>query len=67
MNKKFCKQCVKEGKKSTIYIPQYGISTLMSISPAYYDEDGNYHFIEDPNITTYNYSCSNGHSWVETI
>lgn len=55
-----CPQCVKEGLKSIVYV---GASsrTLMCIQE-WYDEYGNYHYY-DPNTTTTNYTCSNGHSW----
>jgi hypothetical protein len=61
-----CQKCIKEGKKSTILMPMYGTTTLMAYSPGYYDEDGNYQPSVNPNTTTYQYSCSNGHSWVDT-
>jgi hypothetical protein len=67
MEKKFCEQCQREGKTSTIYVPQTGYTTLMAPAPAYYDEQGVYHQPKDPNYTTYEYSCSNGHTWKETV
>jgi hypothetical protein len=57
-----CPECVKEGRKSTVY-PGSGMTTAMACSP-YYDEEGVYHF-HDRNYTTQNYSCSNGHRWDE--
>lgn len=57
-----CLQCVKEGKKSKVYIG--GSSTTLLGVSRYYDEDGNYH-VYDPNIITTNYLCSNGHFWSE--
>jgi len=57
-----CPQCQQEGKKSIITIG-FSTTTLMS-THAYYDEDGKYHF-HNPNITTTEYSCSNGHEWTE--
>lgn len=62
-NRKFCPECIKEGKKSSINIgPRF--STSMNIIE-YYDENGYYHF-ENPNIITTHFSCSNGHNWTET-
>ena len=58
-----CPQCKKLGKKSRVYC---GISTVTCIGfIPYYDEDGHYHH-NDPNKTTTEYACSNGHHWVET-
>lgn len=58
-----CPECVEQGLKSRMYVG-YSTRTLMSAHP-FYDEDGNYHH-GDPNKTTTNYSCSNGHQWVES-
>jgi hypothetical protein len=57
-----CSECKKVGKKSKVYSGASS-STLMHCQP-FYDEDGKYHN-HDMNITTTNYSCSNGHSWQE--
>lgn len=59
-----CKECIKEGKKSTVY-PVVSTTTLMA-GYGYYDEYGNYHY-SDPNTTTTEYKCSNGYEWVKTI
>ena len=67
MEKKFCEQCQREGKTSTIYAPQCGRTTLMGIMPAYYDEKGDYHESVNPNYTTFEWSCSNGHKWNEVV
>lgn len=64
MEKPKCEQCEKEGRKYTVPMPMYGTTTLLAYEPGYWDEEGNYHSNKDPNITTYNYTCSNGHSWV---
>ena len=53
-----CGQCEREGKKSKVYVG-LPTGTLMGWV-SYYDEDGNY-VNEDPNVTTTDYSCSNGH------
>jgi len=58
-----CKQCITEGKKSTINVPQYGTTTLMMPAPNYYDEDGVLIKGHNPNTTTTEWSCSNGHNW----
>ncbi len=57
-----CPECKKEGLKSTVY-PGVGMTTAMYFSP-FYDEEGNYHD-HDANTTTTDYSCSNGHKWIE--
>jgi len=59
-----CPECVKLGAKSLVY-PGICSSTLM-YCPPYYDEEGNLH-IHDGNITTCQYSCSNGHKWSEVV
>ncbi len=56
-----CPECIKNGEKSCVYIGMR-TSTTMSTS-CYYDEDGKL-AINDPNITTTSYSCSNGHNWM---
>lgn len=55
-----CPECVSEDKRSTIQIGT-SVSTAMHRTP-YFDEDGEYHN-HDPNYTTTEYSCSNGHKW----
>ena len=57
-----CPTCVEEGQRSRVY-PGPSMTTLMGVS-RYYDEDGEL-VVDDPNITTTEYSCSNGHHWVE--
>lgn len=61
-NKVRCPVCVREGKRSKVY-PGWTLVTAMGITD-YYDEDGN-HIYEDPNISTTEYGCSNGHGWSE--
>jgi hypothetical protein len=53
-----CPICEKEGKKSKVF--ERGCHSTLMASYAYYDEDGNYHY-HDPNVTTCEYGCSNGH------
>lgn len=62
---KRCPQCVAEGKRSRVY-PGSSHTTLIAPLGGYYDEDGIWQSAPDPNVTTTNYSCSNGHHWVET-
>ncbi len=56
-----CPQCVEQGIKSRV-MPGSGEVTLAYYSP-FYDEEGTYHN-HDANVTTTQYTCSNGHSWV---
>lgn len=63
---KTCPVCAEKGMKSTVQEPMYGVRTLMCPSPGYWDENGNHHYGHDPNYTTYEYECSNGHAWKET-
>ena len=62
MIKPICEECEKDGKKYSVTEPLYRTSTLMGITPAYWDEEGIYHLSVNPNTTTYTYYCSNGHS-----
>jgi hypothetical protein len=57
-----CSECQKEGKKSRV-TGGAGATTCMYFAP-YWDEEGRQHD-HDGNITTYSYSCSNGHVWTE--
>lgn len=62
-----CKECMKEGKKSTIELGAC-TSTCMAWGMGSYDEDGKYHQGgDDPNSTFQEYSCSNGHYWEEKL
>jgi hypothetical protein len=58
-----CKECIDEGKKSNVY-PGMSTRTAMHCPP-YYDNHGKYHH-HDSNITKTEYSCSNGHSWIDS-
>ena len=64
--KPICKQCEKQGQKYSVTDSTYGVTTCAGITPGYWDEEGKYHKPVDPNTTTYEYSCSNGHRWTET-
>jgi hypothetical protein len=57
-----CEECKKAGIESTIR-PEMTFSTLIGSSP-YWDHKGVYHS-HDLNISTTEYSCSNGHTWCE--
>lgn len=60
-----CYYCMDEGKKSTL--TELGcMSTLMGGGQQYWDEDGKPHR-HDPNTTTTNYRCSEGHQYKEKI
>lgn len=55
-----CEKCIEQGLKSTIIIFP-GSTTLMWSTP-YYDEKGRLHD-HNPNWSTTDYRCSNGHEW----
>jgi hypothetical protein len=57
-----CPECVQNNQKSRVAVGG-STRTLLGFTP-FYDEDGNYHN-HDPNTTSTQYSCSNGHTWVE--
>lgn len=58
-----CPACIEKELKSRVYVGM-STSTLMYCTP-YYDEDGEYHS-HDSNTHATNYSCSNGHDWIES-
>ena len=66
MAKPICAECEKDGKQYQVFAPMGGMTTCMAYTPGYWDESGKYVENKDPNITTYTYECSNGHSWSET-
>lgn len=53
-----CPVCLGEGKRSTVIAGM--VSTTLAYSSTVYDEDGKPRFV-NPNTTTSNYDCSNGH------
>ena len=61
-----CPECQKENKKSTVRLGMC-TTTLMYADPGYYDEDGNWVDIPNPNTTFQEYTCSNGHTWTESF
>jgi hypothetical protein len=56
-----CEQCQKEELKSRIDLLPMGVRTAMGWQD-FYDEDGKFH-CHDPNVTTFNHKCSNGHEF----
>jgi hypothetical protein len=63
VKKVFCPKCLENSQSSIVRV---GMSarTLMYVNK-YYDENGKYHY-DDPNITTTDYYCSQGHEWSVT-
>lgn len=59
-----CPECVKNNQKSIMSVGT-SMTTLMYSAP-FYDEEGRYHS-HNPNTTTTEYSCSNGHRWRESV
>lgn len=57
-----CPYCVEEGKVSRVRIPSSCVTTCMA-DEQFYDESGTYHR-HDPNTSTSELSCSQGHRWV---
>ena len=57
-----CEQCKEEGKKSKVYVGLTKKTTITWIP--YYDEEGRY-VNADPNVTTTEYACTNGHDFQE--
>lgn len=57
-----CPECIKEGKRSIV--TEDGCFSTGMYSPPTWDEEGN-RIDVNINITTINYSCSNGHNWSE--
>lgn len=55
-----CPICQRNGETSKVY-EEMSMRTL-AMPLVYYDEEGNYH-CDDPNITTTNYHCSEGHKF----
>ena len=61
-----CTKCQQLGSRHRVF-GAGTTTTLMNVSPGYWDENNNWVQPEDPNITTCQYMCSNGHSWEEVI
>ena len=60
-----CQKCRDLDLKSNVY-PGPSYTTLIAVSPGYYDENGLYQHnspYDSPNVTKTEYSCSNGHKW----
>jgi len=62
--RRFCPECQKLGQTSTVRVDGMGITTLMC-AHSFYDEQGRHHY-HDPNMTTWQFRCSKGHTWQET-
>ena len=58
-----CKECVESGRESRVY-PGLAIRTLMGATAL--RRGGRPAQREDPNKTTTQFTCSNGHQWSET-
>lgn len=52
----------------TVYMPrirpELALTTTLIAHSGYYDEQGKW-VIDDPNVITTRYTCTNGHSWEE--
>jgi len=66
MKKPICKECEQEGKKYSVYVGMCS-TTLIGVDAAHWDENGIYHEPCNPNITTCEFNCSNGHRWSEIV
>ena len=60
-----CQECVDSGQRSKVYGGDICSRTLMGYH-SYYDEDGARHS-HDPNISSYFFRCSNGHTWQKKV
>jgi hypothetical protein len=58
-----CPFCNVDGIKSRVNVGG-SMSTAMGAN-GYYDEEGKYHY-HDPNKRSTEYSCSQGHRWIES-
>lgn len=59
-----CPVCILREQESTLH-PGMPTTTCMGVSPGYYDARGDWVRSYDPNITTTEYRCSRGHTFVE--
>ena len=57
-----CAECQRQGLKSLIIVPAVGVRLATLRFPAYYDENGTYHRVQDDK-TTLEWECSQGHRW----
>ena len=57
-----CPECIKEDKRSRVYIG--GSTTTLMSTNSFYDENGDGH-LHDPNTTLTEYRCNRGHHWTE--
>lgn len=58
----FCPVCQEAGLKSTVHW-RTGHVTQVWAEPFYWNEDGEFIRNPDPNATTSEYYCSEGHKW----
>jgi len=68
MEKPTCPECEEQDIDKSEYRVTEGMSTRTLVQPGspYWNEDGEYIVPDDPNTTTTQYSCSNGHTWKES-
>ena len=57
-----CPECLKAGKRSRVTVGASSSTLLGALHPPFYDKEGCYHS-HDPNVTTTQYTCSEGHKW----
>lgn len=62
-----CHYCEDAGKKHRVYKSPFQTTTLMNITPGYWDENNDWVPSNNPNISATEYNCSNGHCWTEDI
>lgn len=62
MTKPKYKICETENKQYRVY-QGVTITTDVAAPAPYWDEEGNYIVSPDPNTSSTEYSCSNGHKW----
>jgi len=59
---RICPYCIKEGKKSTLNVPQKLDPGMGHFIKEFFDEEGGYHN-HDSKKKCFNYECSNGHEF----
>jgi len=59
-----CPVCKEHGLKSRVY--EVGCMSTLLATHTWYDEEGRFHY-ENPNRTTCNYTCSNGHHFSQSF
>jgi len=66
MKKPECEKCLLEGKLYSVSMFFSGTIIFMDWNLGYWNEKGEYVHNDNPNKTTYDYICSNGHTWSES-